>query len=70
MKPINIKESSNIKGASYNAMAQVLDITFKNGRTYEYFDVPQSLVDEFIAADSSGKFFFARIKSNYTGREK
>jgi hypothetical protein len=42
-----------------------LDITFKSGDKYRYFDVPLSVLNEFMNSDSFGKFFQKSIKNNY-----
>jgi hypothetical protein len=61
-------ESSQIEAIGYSPARQVLAIKFKNktgtGPTYEYDNVSQTLFDEFLAADSKGRFFRDRIKSN------
>jgi hypothetical protein len=61
-------ESSQIEAIGYDQSRQVLAIKFKNktgtGPTYEYGNVSQTLFDEFLAADSKGRFFRDRIKSN------
>jgi hypothetical protein len=61
-------ESSQIEAIGYDPERKVLAIKFKNktgtGPTYEYENVSQTLFDEFKAADSKGRFFRDRIKSN------
>lgn len=61
-------ESSQIEAIGYSPNRQVLVIKFKNktgtGPTYEYDNVPLALFDEFLHADSKGRFFRDRIKSN------
>lgn len=59
-------QSSNIDAVAFDAATSTLGVRFKNGGTYHYADVPQSVYDEFLAASSIGKFFFAHIKGKYT----
>ena len=40
----------------------ILEIEFLNGAVYQYYDVPQSIYDGLMAADSHGKYFAAYIK--------
>jgi hypothetical protein len=59
--------SSMILG--YESVDQVLEIEFRNGETYEYFLVPQSVYTEFREASSPGEFFLTRIRSRYPFRQ-
>ena len=40
----------------------VLEIEFLNGAVYQYYDVPQSIYDGLMAADSHGKFLASYVK--------
>ena len=42
-----------------------LFIAFHSGGTYRYDGVPESFLDEMLAAESVGKFFHARIKGQF-----
>jgi hypothetical protein len=55
-------ESSAISAVLYDTDTKVLSITFKQGRTYDYFDVPRKEVDNLVKAPSVGKYFNAHIK--------
>lgn len=43
----------------------VLRITFKNGRTYDYYNFPEELYLDFLNAKSIGSFFHANINKKY-----
>lgn len=58
-------ESSNIESIGYDADSETLEISFLNGSTYQYFDVPKNLYDDLISADSQGKYLAAHIKGFY-----
>jgi hypothetical protein len=58
-------ESSNIADAGYDADSGAMEITFRNGRRYRYCDVPQNLFDEFMRADSAGRFFASMIRGSF-----
>jgi hypothetical protein len=57
--------SSNIASIRYEDAQMILEVTFHNGGTYEYFDVPSQVIEEFMSADSKGGFLAARIKGHY-----
>jgi len=42
-----------------------LELGFKQGAVYQYFDVPDAVYQELMRADSKGTFFHANIKNNY-----
>lgn len=60
--PVN---SSNILEIGYDPSTQTLEILFKNGNIYQYFDVPQNVHDSLISASSMGQFLSKEIKGNY-----
>lgn len=57
--------SSNIASIGYDESSETLEIEFLNGGLYQYFDVPQRVYEELIAADSHGKYLAANIKGTY-----
>jgi hypothetical protein len=67
MNSINMQpvKSSNIKAIGYDEESKTLQIQFKNGRAYQYKDVPLDTFEAFQHADSVGKYYFARIQKNY-----
>lgn len=54
--------SSNIASIGYDQDNMVLEIEFLSGAIYQYYDVPQSIYEGLIAADSHGKYLAAYIK--------
>ena len=57
--------SSNISTARYDEERLILEVAFNSGGIYHYFDVPIHVINEFMSADSKGKFLAARIKGHY-----
>lgn len=57
--------SSNVESIRYYEDSETLEIEFKNGATYQYFDVPQSVYNELENADSVGGYLASRIKGMY-----
>ncbi len=57
-------ESSMITSIGYDN--SILEIEFKsNGQVWQYFDVPEYVYHEMMAADSHGKYFHKNIKGHY-----
>lgn len=57
--------SSNVESIGYDEDSSTLEIEFKNGATYQYFDVPENVFNELRDADSVGGYLAARIKGSY-----
>lgn len=57
--------SSNIVSVGYDAPSETLEIEFMSGAVYQYYNVPQSIYDAFIAASSAGQFFAYQIKNAF-----
>ncbi len=62
-------ESSMIAAIGYNPDNQTLEVEFNDGNVYEYDDVEPEVYEEFMAADSHGRFFLANIRDNYPYRK-
>ena len=58
-------ESSSIASFGYDPETRVLEITFQNGRTYRYFDVPSIEYEGFSAASSKRRYFVARLSGRF-----
>ena len=57
--------SSDLESAGYDPGLRVLEVKFRRGGLYRYFDVPQEEYDGLMAAESHGKYLAARIKGRY-----
>ena len=57
--------SSNIATIGYDSESAVLEITFKKGGVYEYYDVPQYEYDGLLSAESKGAYANANIYKSY-----
>ena len=58
-------ESSTIADVGYEQATMTLEIGFRNGSVYQYFDVPETVYQEFMRASSKGNFLHANIRDNY-----
>lgn len=57
--------SSNVVAVDYDPSRMTLEVEFYNGSVYQYFDVPEAEYQEFLGAESKGKYLNANIKPNY-----
>ena len=57
--------SSNIVSAGYEPSSETLEVEFANGGVYQYYNVPQSIYEAFLAAASKGQFFNSQIKDRF-----
>jgi hypothetical protein len=57
--------SSNLASVGYNPGTETLEVEFKNGHIYEYYNLPQVMFDQLMQAPSIGKFFNANIRNAY-----
>jgi hypothetical protein len=58
-------ESETLAWVSYSPERLVLELGFRNGSVYAYFDVPQATCDELLSADSKGRYFNHHIRNNF-----
>lgn len=59
-------KSTAILSATYDDENEELSVTFSNGRTYDYHDVPRDIFDGLTAAGSPGGYWHANIKDQYS----
>ena len=57
--------SSSLASVGYEADSLTLEIEFRNGAVYQYFDVPESEWQALMQASSHGTYFNAHIRDNY-----
>lgn len=57
--------SSNVAEVGYEVDTMTLEVAFRNGTIYQYFDVPESVYQELMRSDSIGKFLNEQIKNSY-----
>ena len=58
-------ESSNIVAIGYEEDEKQLHVQFNSGAEYVYHDVPATRVQDFLDADSKGKYLNEHIKGKY-----
>lgn len=57
--------SSNVSSVGYDPIENILEVEFKNGTVYQYFDVPEDIYLEMMHADSVGKYLNNTVKGKF-----
>lgn len=57
--------SEALRSVGYDEPTQTLEVEFKNGRVYQYFDVPASTHQELIGSGSVGSYFATSIRDQF-----
>ena len=58
-------DSSNLRSVGYDAEQQILEIEFKSGSVYQYFNVPATVYEALMSASSKGTYHSQWIKYSY-----
>ena len=56
--------SSTVLSIGYEPTSSTLEVEFKNG-VYQYYNVPEPIYQQLMAADSKGQFLHVYIKPAY-----
>jgi hypothetical protein len=62
-------DSSNLSAIGYNSAEGILRIQFNNGRTYEYYNVPEDVFNDLLNAGSKGQYANQNIYKVYSQTE-
>ncbi len=62
-------DSSALKAIDYRPREHQLVLTFASGEVYQYDQATEDLYQEFLAAESKGRFFQARIRGRLPFRK-
>lgn len=57
--------STNVASIGYDAANETLEVEFKSGAIYQYFNVGSALFDALMMAPSKGQFLNVNIKNSY-----
>ena len=58
-------ESSNIQAIRYDPISSTLEVEFKSGSLYAYYNVPEFIYEQLMAAPSKGGFLNANVKNAF-----
>lgn len=54
-----------LEAAAYDGSQALLQLSFRNGTSYRYSDVPAEVYDQLLLAESKGKYFNLHIRNRY-----
>ena len=57
--------SSNIKSIGYDPRELRMQVEFRSGRLYSFYNVPPKAHQEFMQAESKGKHFASHIANSF-----
>jgi KTSC domain len=57
--------SRSIKAAGYDPERSLLEVEFRSGVMYRYGGVPEKVYQEFLTAESHGRYFNQNIRNRY-----
>lgn len=60
-------ESSNIASIGYDQEMLILEVEFRNGTIYQYYDIPSYIFEGLMQADSKGKYFNVLLNEESIG---
>ena len=58
-------ESGLFAAAAYREGARQLYLQFRDGKIYRYFECPDSVCQEFLTAESKGRYFSQHIRNRF-----
>ena len=58
-------ESSAIASVGYQPGRGLLEVEFTSGAIYHYYDIPRTVYQQLLHADSKGRYLNTRIKPAY-----
>jgi hypothetical protein len=58
-------ESKMFAAEAYDANSGVLYLRFRSGDVYRYFDFPAEAYQQFLNAESRGRFFLSNIRDQF-----
>jgi len=61
--------SSSLAWAQYHPRQRWLDIEFRTGKLYCYFNVPIRYYQQLLAAQSKGRYFNSNIRNSFLYRD-
>ena len=62
LKPV---DSEMLEYVGYDGKQKILEVVFNSGERYQYFDVPASVYDELMGAESIGQYMHRHIIGHY-----
>ena len=58
-------ESASFVSVGYSAEQSLLEVEFRDGAVYRFFDVPASCFQQLLTSDSRGRYFNSSIRNRF-----
>lgn len=58
-------QSSSIISVGFDAPSSTMEIEFKDGRIYQYFEIPEQVFRDLKSAPSVGSYFHQNVRGKY-----
>jgi len=58
-------QSTMLASAAYCSARTLLDLEFRDGTLYRFFDVPAACFQQLLASDSKGAYFNRNIRNHF-----
>ena len=58
-------ESKLLASSAYDAGKHILYLRFRRGGVYRYFEYPEEQYQEFLDAESRGRYFLSHIRNQF-----
>ena len=58
-------ESKMFTSSAYDLTGNILYLRFTSGEVYRYFDLPEEQYQQFLDADSHGRYFLSNIRDQF-----
>ena len=58
-------DSTALQSAGYQDQSVLLELEFRDGALYHYFQVPEQIFQELLGAESTGAYFNANIRHRF-----
>jgi hypothetical protein len=58
-------ESKLLASSAYDAGKHILYLRFRSGEVYRYLEFPEEQYQEFLAAESRGRYFLSHIRNRF-----
>lgn len=62
---LQLVDSEMLQYVGYDAKQKTLEVVFNSGERYQYLDVPASVYEELMSADSIGQYMHRHIIGHY-----
>jgi hypothetical protein len=60
-----VVDSTSVTSIGYAVETRILEVEFRSGAVYRYFDVPSEVFGAFLMAESKGVYFNRAVKGRF-----